>query len=419
MLLIHKKNHARHNHQPDGGPCNLAFALLVIMLVLSGSLFSCFADTVEETMQHLVLINPYPLGDTRNSASVPYAVQMKGEILWRAETTQKTNPQPARQLAIKDEFLMAGYGPYIGLHQRDSGKVVWSWQVGANFKFHLTPDGLVTLDYAGFYRILHFDKSFGEPLSLPFLDDQTVLYYIAQTGDEYRYGFALTPQPTSSPDDMVVGPEISYYRYNAKSREFYWEFNQESDLLDLLYDDSANRVWAVGSHMVFVFPADAKDDKEVASTPFQRVLGAALNAEGGLVIVAKIVGKQTFSLMALGKDFKPAWSHDLGPSPTLLQPPCPMPDQSVSLLMGKELVNISGGKRNWAVTIPGYTDQAHLTVLKDGDILVAAGPILTQFTSKGQKRNSAIIEEPITCRPIVDEKGRIYMAGIKGIYCLK
>ena len=202
MFLKFKKNRDAQHHRTDTWLRSLISAVPVILLVVFGSLSSCVAATVEEKMQQSVMINPHPLGDARNSASVPYTAQLKGEILWKSETTQKNNPLPARQLAIKDDFLVVGYGPFIGLHQRASGQAVWSWQIGSNCKFQMTSEGLATVDHAGFYRILHFDKSLSEPLSLPFLDDQTVLFFIAQTGDEFRYCFALMPLPTNSPDDI-------------------------------------------------------------------------------------------------------------------------------------------------------------------------------------------------------------------------
>ena len=365
------------------------------------------------------MINPHPLGDTRNSASVPYTAQLKGETLWKTGTTQKTNPQPARQLAIKDDFLVVSYGPSVGLHQRASGQAVWSWQIGSNFKFQMTPDGLATVDHAGFFRILHFDKTFSDPLSLPFLDDQTVLFFITRSADEIRYCFALMPLPTNSPDDMAVGPQFYYLRYSPKNRDIRWEFSKESEMLDLLHDIPGNRLCVIANNGLYVFPADAQNETSVLSVQFEAVLGASLDAGGRIIIAAREMGQPNFSVMALESDLKPSWRFDLGPNPILLQPPCPMPDKSITLLMGKELVNIAAGKRTWAVTIPGYTDRAFLTVLKDGDFLVAAGPLLTQFTPQGQKRHSAILEETITCRPIVDEDNRIYVAGTKGVYCLK
>lgn len=370
-------------------------------------------------MPQSIMINPHPLGDTRNSAGLPFSATLNGETVWKTTTALKSNPQPARHLAIKDNFLIVAYGPYISLHQRASGKIVWSRQVGANFKFHLTREGLETLDQAGFYRILHFDQSLGAPLSLPFLDRRTFLFYVDSKQNEYRYCYMALPSPTGSPADPVTPPEFTYMRYDVKEDDFLWEYIQKSEIIDVLADAPRGRLIVIGPRALYAFPMNADTEEAVLDRPFAEVQGGSLDSAGNVLVVAREKAEDPFRLIELRSDLTTRWHYDLGRAMTLLQPPCPLPDGSICLIQGKDLINVSSGKRTWATSIPGFSGRAHLTVLKDGDMLIAAGPVLTQFSANGTKRKSVFMEEPVTCRPIVDEDGNIYVAGVQRIYCLK
>lgn len=123
--------------------------------------------------------------------------------------------------------------------------------------------------------------------------------------------------------------------------------------------------------------------------------------------------------MLLDKSGNVGWKHSLGNQMTSPQPPAGQPDGSVYLAVGGQLVRLEHGKPVWSAPLTGDLSANRFTVLSDGSSLVVSGLTLTQLSRQGEIMRTKVLKDTITCRPVMDAQGRVYVAGRHTVTCLE
>jgi hypothetical protein len=109
------------------------------------------------------------------------------------------------------------------------------------------------------------------------------------------------------------------------------------------------------------------------------------------------------------------WSSEGGASPAVTWPV--VGNGRVLLLTSTALISLKEGAVEWRYEPPAAR-FVHATALGDGTTLATDGPILHRIGADGNSLFVLDFEEPLTGPPIIDELGRIYVAGTETLYAL-
>ena len=369
-----------------------------------------------------VMLNTKKYGDEQNSSYLAVSGTVKGDQVWN-QGTLPDDLTPPVHLAIKNSFLIVRYKTRVDVRNRETGQLVWSRQLPANFHFDLKPEGLVTLDQSGYYEMLGLDQNVSGRMSLPFLSNNTVLYLSHRQDKEIFFAYQAIPTPTNAPGDIFQGPSFTFTRFHIEKDDFIWQFRRPEILIDVLFTRDRDRFCICTERNVYLFGRGSDSDSSVKTIPFEQIRSCAFDHQGNLLVVGRQEkeGKieKDISLKKMSPDGRLFWQYVLGRFVNLGQPPATLPDGTVFLIAGTELFSIKDGDVVWKYHLPSKPDSTYMTLLDDGSALVAGGVALIQLSAGGEEIKKVLTGDPLTERPLMDENGRVYIGGVKGIRCLK
>lgn len=368
-------------------------------------------------MAESTIINSKKYADAQNSSYLAVAGQLTGNQVWEAKSLFIDDLVPADQIAIIDSFLVLAYGNRFNVRSLNSGQSVWQKELFSGALFDLKPAGLVTVTQSGYYEILGMDQKNYNRQSLPFLTSQTMLYFSRARDKEMAYCYQTYPTATNSPTDKFDGPEFTFSRFDIKINNFIWQFVKKEDLIDALVAPDGSFYCIATLNHIYLIEAEAVSDKAVITINLEEVTAAALDHQGNILVIQNIEEGQF--LKSFDRQGHPIWQFPLDRAELTGQPPACHPDGAIYLVLNNRLLKIDKGQEIWSCQLMAESGETVITVLEDGTILAAAKTILMQISPDGEIMMNKVVPEPITCRPIMDKNGLIYIAGATGIRCLR
>lgn len=365
-----------------------------------------------------IILNSRRFADAQNSSYLPVAGRFNGDIIWEQKSILDEPMQPVH-LAINGPLLIIRYPSYINVRNRETGQSVWVRQLRDNFTFDLKPEGLVTLGKSGYYELLGLNQEVIKRMSLPFLSNDTFLYFSHQKGNEMYYVYQSIPIPITYPDDKFEGPSFSFSRYNVEEQSFIWRLRRPEEIVDTLFTKDQGRFCICTANHVYLFSTTTDSDKGVKTIPFEHILSCSFDHQGNLLILGRQEKEKEISLIKFDNDYRLIWQLPIGRTVITKQPTATLPDGTAYMVAGSRLYCIKDGNITWTYQLPAKPGEAMFTLLKDGSVLLSAGVYLVHISNSGEEIKKIIVDDPITCRPIMDEEGRIYIVGVKGIRSLK
>jgi hypothetical protein len=100
-------------------------------------------------------------------------------------------------------------------------------------------------------------------------------------------------------------------------------------------------------------------------------------------------------------------------------PPVCAPDGRVYYRAGRFIYCIEGGRRCWRYDFGKPHQYPMMTAFEGGMLLVAVEKNIVQLSPQGKELRRFGVDENITCRPIADAAGRIYLGTLTKVYCIE
>jgi hypothetical protein len=376
--------------------------------------------------RNMALINTRLYGEACNSAYLPFTTSIKGHTVWSESSKTSSETHGPRMLAIKDDLLLIVYGSgYLECRDRKSGKLMWNRETSGKASFHLTNDGALVMVPGSIFAFVDSVGKIDEKTRLPFAGDG-YLWTLDQAGKEYRYCYLRPPQLTNSPSDATNGPVWSYIRYAPESDElFLWELIRKGFIKDAFFNSDKSLLCVISDTTVNIIKTTGSVDADAPSISCSESFCGAYDKSGDLYVILTetIHDKQKpiiqSGLACYNSKLKRKWWYALPIQPHIAQPPAALDNESVLLLSDNTLNLISGGKQIWHIDLPCEWNRAAFSVLKDQSFLISAGVNLLHISLDGKEINRMLLGDLLSSRPIVDESGRVYVAGEGRIYCIE
>jgi len=382
----------------------------------SGDISQKTGVTKEMSMNKSESVNYHRYGDMQASSSLRSAGAVTGEIIWQAASDSASGAAPIH-LAIRDDLLVVGYGGYIEGRRRSDGEFRWGCEVAPNIDFDMNEKGIATLDETGFYNLVGYDGRPVEEVRLNFMVDDPYLVYADIEATEARYICYSLGKADLTPGEEPPPPYLVYARYGLNPRELIWTFHEEGVYLGACLSADEETVYLATPETIYVFPAGATSDMELARHRFGRHLSFSLDHEGDLLTFFET--EEGRFLKKVRPDGAEMWQAAIPPGGEVRQPPASSVGGNVYLAAGSKIVIIKDGEVVREYESGAGNERIHISVLADNSVLVAAGTMLQHLGPDGEVLLNRKMPGELTCRPIMDNAGRVYVGGSAGLLCLE
>lgn len=374
------------------------------------------------------ILNARMWGDQQNRSFLPVSGRMTGEVIWEHSTADAGDPL---SLCRVGGHLAVWYNGRIDLRESLSGELTWTTPVSMSSHFEASATGFASVDGAGYYRELDLEGRPGERITLPLMEGEGFLHLLHRVDRQLIYAYQLPSQEVSGPDEEWVAPAFAFASVTAGTEKLAWVFERKGTMLAALVNPGGDGGCLAVQNRLYLleFPPDGKrPDNEDLEPPAKEIttgelISVSYNHEGDLLVVDKTSGEDgqpdETRLSCLSVRGSKKWLISLADPPPPVQPPASSPDGDVWLAVGNELWRVRNGELVWSVELPAEPGKILFSLLADESVLAAAGTVLLQISPAGEQMGLAALDDPVSCRPIMDEQGRVYVAGPGGIRCLK
>lgn len=364
-------------------------------------------------------INPRSYADLQGTSYLPMVARIAGQIVWPEESTPEAMPQHPAHLAIHDDLLIVRYLDMLEARNRTNGKRMWSKRIYSGVAFSLEPDGITTISHDGDYERLGFDGKISERIGVPFLLGDPIPCFDLVRIDtaELTCIYHTYGEPALDHDEESIPPFFLFDRMSRHSEKGIWTLEIRGEMLGFRITSGESRVYMATDEYFNFLPMNAKSNEDVKSMEMPGLVTFSLNHSDDLLVVQDT--DEGRLLRQIGSDGEEQWQIELPKADTIWHPPASSPDGGVYLALGSKLLHIRDGKISWEYPFPSGGRSIYITILSDGSVLAAAGIALVHISSAGEEIITKFFEQALTCRPIVDEEGRVYVGTAGGVVCLK
>ena len=367
-------------------------------------------------------IDPYPVkfADARRSSCIPFAGGATGAIEWEKPLSKEGEaPFNPRGMLVGQQVAVV-YSEQRAICFSLEGTRLWTKDT-----FYRSPVWLVD-DTAYFQHAKRIDrleavmpdgKDLNVTLRILDADDACSPLYLQPEGGSF-YALCIC-RPTRE----LGTPFCKFYRKQYEPDEYDWvgDITTEAPLLPLLIPE-LKRFVVFSQNEVLVLNADTKKivAEEITRFPLPMAgLQCSASKTGELYLIG---GEERADiLVALSLDGKELWRYTgpVGfPKSASGQPPMVGPDGTVFLLGTQNVVALQNGRVSRQYST-GEDSVRFGSVLADGSLLIVAGRRLYQFTVDAELPMTVTFDETPSTPPVIDSRGRIYLATINSLFKIR
>ncbi len=370
-------------------------------------------------MSERVVVNPRHFADLLGTSYLPYGARLRGEFIWPRPDAPPvaSGERIPTNLAIVGDVLIVSCQGFLEARNRGDGKSLWGIELANKAEFDVAAEGITTVDEAGDYRLIGLDGKLKKRIGLPFLPGPGFLECLRFKGDEVRYFYHGLPIPATNRGEVSIPAHFAYVRYQPETENLVWSFGANEIALGVRLSIDGSRFYAATANRLFAIPVAGSSETDVETHNFHDIKAFSLNHQGDLLVVDNT--DKGLQLMDIGSDWQQHWALLLPAQGEMHQPPASAPDGTIYLRVGNTICQVTNGRLNWNYDLATAGGYALLTVLTDNTVLVSAGSLLLQIDSGGTAILEKRMSDTLTTRPIMDERGYVYVGGRSGIYCLK
>lgn len=366
------------------------------------------------------IINGRMFADERNTSYLPFTIKLNGEVIWpkNSEVVGLLPNSIPFQLFILDDFLYVGYNNSLQCLKKGTGEQVWTKPLFKCSWHALDPSGFITVTPANYLERIDL---FGKIVSSNMLIGMTTnssLVWVREKDGIISFVMNSSGNKYAGPGIPKIPPSMMYYRNDKKREQVLFNFARVNDMAKTVcVSGNDKQLYVACSNVICEIPFDVKDSESINEIIIDSILQMSLTHDDALLIVT--LHDDMVFLQQMKVAGKTDWSIELDRKGSLWQPPASTPDGHIFLTLGTTLYAIKDGKKMWTAELPNMGGKIFITALADNSLLVQCSHWIAHFSSEGKILIEKTIVGELTCRPIVDEKGNLYIGGKGGISCLR
>ncbi|MGB5105954.1 MAG: hypothetical protein WBP42_04480 [Candidatus Zixiibacteriota bacterium] len=360
--------------------------------------------------------NGYDYSDLRATSFLPFVAGQTGLIVWPKDSVVSAGGRQPIALATIDDKLLVRYSDFLELRQRGNGALIWGREVHFGTDLQAAQSGVITRSYSGFYQTISYDSRVFEGYFLPFLGERTHLNWVLPDTNETRYAYCSAPVPVHGPSGTPIEAAGVYARYLPEEERLLWFFERTGAPRGARMTGDGSTVCLGTLNFIDIFPANADSTTKFASLPVENLHAVAINHEDKILAIDEFEGQMR--LRCLGRDGAEIWANILKSIGAVSQPPISAPGARCWITVGSTIYHYVENKLIWEYSVPAE-DKLFVTACADNSLLIACGSLFTILSEQGLPVLNRVFAGKFTCRPLVDDQGRIFLGGSQGLLCIR
>ncbi len=370
----------------------------------------------ETAMTNAKIFNAFDYSDLRATSYLPFVPAQAALIVWPKDTVISADGRQPIGLSTVDEKLLVRYSDYLELRERGNGALVWGREVHFGVDCQASSSGVLTRNYAGYYQTVTYESKVIDGVFLPFLGERTHLNWVLADSSETRYAYASASVPVHGPSGTPIEPTGVYARYLPPEERLLWFFQRPGQSRGARQTADGATVCLGTYNFIDIFPANADSTTKIVSLPVTALHGVAINHEDKIIAVDDFEDKMRMRCLDLSGN--EIWAVFLKSSGDMTQPPVSAPGARIWIAVGNTIYHYVEANLIWEYAIP-VAGRIFLTACADNSLMVVCGSLFTRLSEHGEAVVNRMFDGQFTCRPLVDDQGRIFLGGTKGITCLR
>ena len=392
------------------------------MLVLSLLQHEVDSDSIQKVKLKMdnQFINNRKFGDYGNHSALPFSVALQGDVVWPENPVTMGNvcSNAPVHLALWRNVVVADCGPEIIALEKNTGNLLWRQAKYDNAEFDLTEKGIVKVSRSARCEVLDIKGVSIESVPLPAFIDNSRLLSCHIAGDDVYYLFNYAGSKYVSPGNSAASANFTFEHMKKESQISVWSrvWRQETARW-VCYSSDRETVYIASENNLYSFPAGIEDDQMVNVTPFTFIEGLSLNHENEVLVIEK-TDKGRFLHRVDRSTIRKA-TIELDGNGVVIQPAASTSDGTVFVAAGKVLYRIDNGNEVWRRQFTPAQKPILFSVLSDKSVISVSGHSVFVTDPEGTQTFEKFVIPEISCRPVVDAGGAVYLGGKNGIVCLK
>lgn len=367
-------------------------------------------------MANPTINNAYDFADLRATSYLPFVPAQAALVVWPRDTVVSAEGRQPIGLTAVDDKLLVRYSDYLELRERGNGNRLWGREVHFGVDCQALPEGVLTQNFAGFYQTITFQSEVIEHAYLPFLGERTHLNWVVADSSETRYAYASASVPVHGPSGTPIEAAGVYARYLPAEERLLWLFERPGASRGARISSDGATVCLGTFNYIDIFPANADSNTKFVSLPVTSLYAVAINHEDKVIAVDEF--EDNLRLRCLDLAGQDIWSVMLKTRGELTQPPVSAPGARTWIAVGSTILHFVENNLIWEYAIP-TEGRIFMTACGDNSLLVTCGSLFTRLSEHGEPIVNRIFNGNFTCRPLVDDQGRIFVGGTQGLMCLR
>lgn len=362
------------------------------------------------------ITNGFDYADLRATSYLPFVGGHTALIVWPKDSTISAGGRQPIALATVDDKLLVRYSDFLELRQRGNGALVWGREVHFGTDLQAAAAGVITRSFSGFYQTISYDSRVFEGYFLPFLGERTHLNWVLPDTNETRYAYCSAPVPVHGPTGTPIEAAAVYARYLPEEERLLWFFERTGAPRGARMTGDGSTVCLGTLNFIDIFPANADSTTKFASLPVENLHAVAFNHEDKILAIDEQEGKMRLRCLDLSGAEK--WAVILKSIGEVPQPPVSAPGSRCWIVVGNTIYHFVENNLIWEYSVPAE-GQVFMTACADNSLLIACGASFTILSEHGQPVVNRMYAGKFTCRPLVDDQGRIFLGGTQGLLCIR
>lgn len=353
-----------------------------------------------------------PYADSFQNACLPVSLSLTGKAVWSASPPSTMEMGDPRMLTVAGQTLFVSCQEGVYALDTATGKMLWEKAYINYADPFMTADCIRTVTPNHYLEYLSLNGTSIERFRVPILVDAFRLFYLYM--DDDRMFLVLNRYPTRFDEPEPQGFILT--NYSRRDAHITWYREAEDLAVGYVVVPETGKLFVATEKHLYQTTLDAVKDSHMTSLDINGARSLSMDHQGNLLIMKHEGEKQM--LLCTDQGGVKKWRVSLPELGSIVHPAASTPGGVVYCSPDKILFCIKDGVVLWQKKLRKLDEYGlMLTTLSDNSVIAAGMNNVVQISQKGDTLAQILVPFVVTCRPVADGSGRLYVAGAEGVGC--
>jgi len=363
-------------------------------------------------MNQTKTINGTPYANPLRNSFLPFSVNLSGKEVWTVKPPSNMELGNPIMLSVSGTtlFILCQRGGYAV--DISSGTVLWGKEFVTCAEPLITDDYIRIVDDNHFLEHIDLTGKSIKRFGVPILVRTFKMYDLFLSSD--RIFLFLNRYPNRFDVPQPEGLIITSYIRSKDDIELYKEY--EDLATGYALSPETDDLYISTDKAIYKTSPSARKETDIKTIDITGIRSLSMDYSGNLLLMK--TADKTDALCCTDGEGITKWEIPMPELGKFIHPPACSGENVVYCSPNQTLFCIKDGQILWKEGLQKLDPHGlMLTVLNDNSVLAAGGSNIKHITQKGDTVLVILTPFVLTCRPVPDQQGNLFAAGLEGVKC--